>query len=156
MSCEVQNVCKIVSCFENLNRKIGTCNASFHILLSKRNMLSSLTKQSSLNQMQQINNSSCTLTNTWPIYQKFLPSSTFLIILIVLCRIESIIPATCKPKRKKKLVSTIETSKQLQKTKILTVKTPPIIAHTFVIKCEKDFGFSVIRTWLQKTKKEKM
>lgn len=30
--------------------------------------------------------------------------------------------------------------------KIPTVKTPPIIAQTFVIKCEKDFGFSVIKT----------
>lgn len=27
---------------------------------------------------------------------------------------------------------------------ILTVKTPPMMAQRFVMKCEKDFGFSVI------------
>ena len=37
--------------------------------------------------------------------------------------------------------------------KILTVKTPPIIAQTLVRKCENDFGFSVIKTWVQKKKK---
>lgn len=31
----------------------------------------------------------------------------------------------------------------------LTVKVPPMIAQTFVRKCEKDFGFSVIRTWFE-------
>ncbi|KAJ6417342.1 hypothetical protein OIU84_003121 [Salix udensis] len=59
--------------------------------------------------------------------QKFLPSSTFFIILTVLCKIESNIPAT--------------------------VKTPPIMAQTLVIKCQKDLGFSVIRTCIGESSK---
>lgn len=34
--------------------------------------------------------------------------------------------------------------KQILIENILTVKTPPIMAQRFVMKCEKDFGFSVI------------
>ena len=30
----------------------------------------------------------------------------------------------------------------------LTVKTPPIMAQIFVMKCGKDLEFSVIKTWL--------
>ena len=30
--------------------------------------------------------------------------------------------------------------------RLLTVKTPPIIAQRLVRKCENDFGFSVIKT----------
>ena len=36
--------------------------------------------------------------------------------------------------------------KRERESKIPTVKTPPIIAQTFVRKCENDFGFSVIKT----------
>lgn len=35
------------------------------------------------------------------------------------------------------------------KTEVLTVKTPPIIAQTFVMKWEKDLGTSVTKTWDQ-------
>lgn len=34
---------------------------------------------------------------------------------------------------------------------ILTVKTPPMMAQRFVMKCEKDFGFSVIIICKKKT-----
>lgn len=53
-------------------------------------------------------------------HQICFPNSTFLISRIVLCRMESNIPAT--------------------------VKMPPMIAQTFVMKCEKDFGTSVTIT----------
>lgn len=43
---------------------------------------------------------------------------------------------------------TIETEKEkdMERERVQTVKTPPIMAQTFVMKCEKNFGFSVIRT----------
>ena len=37
---------------------------------------------------------------------------------------------------------------------LLTVKTPPIMAHTLVMKCEKDLEFSVMRTCNQKKEKD--
>ena len=69
--------------------------------------------------------------------------------ILELCRIESNIPATWMTKddfqkQNKNGREEWDREREVQ----LTVKTPPIMAQIFVMKCGKDLEFSVIKTWL--------